>query len=99
MIAFKLLRKLKNGELKPLFINRKQNITPGVWLQAEEHRTKGYQFRPGWHCLLRPEARHLSEKGRAWCMVEIKDVVIHRRPEAQGGKWALAQQMKLIREI
>jgi hypothetical protein len=98
MIAYKLFRKLKNGELAPLFINKKQRIKAGQWLDAESHPTKGFAYRKGWHCTLRPEAPHLSEKNRVWCQVEIEDYEHYQRPESQGWTWVLAQRMKLIGE-
>ena len=70
MIAYKLVRKLKDGSLAPLFINKKQRLPIGEWMQAEDHPTKVYAVRPGWHCLLKPEASRLSKKGRMWVKVE-----------------------------
>jgi len=99
MNGYKLLRKRKDGSLGPLFINRKQRINPGIWLPAESHPTKGYAFRPGWHVMRKPEAPHLSEKGRVWCLVEIEDYKPFMRPESQGGLWYLANKMKLIGEL
>ena len=99
MIAYKLFRKLKDGRLSPLFINKKSRIPIGVWLDAEEHPTKGFSVRKGWHCTLKPIAPHLSEKNRVWAKVELDCVEIHDRPESQGGKWVLAQRMKVINII
>lgn len=48
MKAYKLVRKLKDGSLSPLFINKKSRIPVGVWLDAEEHPTKGFAVRKGW---------------------------------------------------
>lgn len=98
-IAYKLLRVRKDGTIGPLFINRKQRIPIGEWLIAEPHKTKGYAFRPGWHCTVKPIAPHLSLKGRTWYKVEIEDYVEHVRPKNQGGLWFLAQRMKLIKKI
>ena len=50
MKAWKLFSLKKDGSIGPLFINKKQRLTPGVWYEAEEHKTKGFAFRPGWHC-------------------------------------------------
>ena len=99
MTAFKLLRKRKDGSLGPLFINAKQRIPIGEWLEAEDHPTKGYAHRPGWHCTATKEAPHLSETDRVWCNVVIMDYVHFNRPRSQGGQWLLAQRMKVLGEI
>lgn len=99
MVAYKLIRKLKDGSLSPLFINKKSRIPIGVWMNAEYHPTKGYAGRKGWHCTLKPNAPHLSEKDRVWVEVEIEDFEYYNRPESQGGTWVLAQRMKIIKEL
>lgn len=99
MKAYKLVRKMKDGSLAPLFINKKQRLPIGQWLQAESHPTKGFAVRPGWHCTLKKSAPHLSEKDRVWVEVEIEDYTEFKRPESQGGVWALANRMKIIREL
>lgn len=99
MRAYKLIRLRKDGTLGPLFINRKQVIPIGEWLEAENHPTVGFAHRKGWHCTLKPVAPHLSTKGRVWCEVSIKEIVKYQRPESQGGTWVLAQRMKVIRKI
>ena len=104
MIAYKLVRKMKDGSLAPLFINAKSRMKIGEWMPAEDHPTKGFAHRPGWHCTLRPEAPHLSENPkngtpRVWVKVEIRDYVTYDRPESQGGTWVLAQEMKVIGEL
>jgi hypothetical protein len=96
MKAYKLLKVRKDGSIGPLFINRRQRIPIGEWLQAEAHRTKGYAYRPGWHVTAKPVAPHLSEKGRRWYEVEIEDYEEIKRPESQGGLWMLAKKMKVI---
>ena len=98
MEAYKLVRKLKDGSLAPLFINKKSRLPIGIWMEAESHPTKGYSFRKGWHCTLKPIAPHLSVKGRVWIKVEIEDYEFYDRPESQGGTWVLAQKMKIIEE-
>jgi len=98
MIAYKLVRKMKDGSYAPLFINKKSRIPVGEWLAAEEHKTKGFAVRKGWHCTLKPHAPHLSEKGRVWVEVEIDDTELYNRPESQGGTWVLAQKMKVLGE-
>jgi hypothetical protein len=97
--AYKLLRKRRDGSLGPLFINRKQVVQPGVWLEAEAHPTKGFAFRPGWHCAPQPVAPHLSTKGRVWCEVLIDNFTELVRPHIQGGSWLLAKRMQLVREV
>lgn len=99
MIAYKLIRKMKDGTLSPLFINKKSRIPIGEWLIAEPHPTKGFAYRVGWHCTLKPIAPHLSTKDRVWIEVEIEDCETYQRPESQGGTWVLAQKMKVIREL
>lgn len=99
MIAYKLFRKRKDNSYGPLFINRSQKLYPNVVYHAEEHPTKGYAFRPGWHCCAEPVAPHLSKKDRVWCQVEIKDFTEHQRPENQGGLWFTANSLKVIKEL
>jgi len=99
MKAYKLIRKMKDGRLSPLFINKKSRIPIGEWLNAEAHPTKGFAFRKGWHCTLSPIAPHLSKKNRTWVEVEIEDYEYYDRPESQGGTWVLAQKMKIVKEI
>lgn len=96
MKAYKLLRLRKDGSLGPLFINKRQVIPLGVWLEAEDHPTKGYAHRPGWHTAPEPKAPHLTTRGRVWAHVEIEDYVDLPRPESQGGTWLLAQKMKVL---
>lgn len=99
MKAYKLIRKMKDGSLSPLFINQKSRIPIGVWMDAELHPKKGFAVRKGWHCTLEPKAPHLSEKDRVWVEVEIEDFEYYDRPESQGGTWVLAQRMRVIKEI
>ena len=99
MIAYKLFRKRKDGSYGPLFINRKQRVLPGVTYQSEEHRTKGFAFRPGWHACAEPSAPHLSKKDRVWCKVIITDYTEHNRPASQGGLWYTANTLKVIEEL
>ncbi len=89
----------KNGTLGPLFINQKQLVPIGAWLDAEEIPTKGFSFRPGWHCCKEPKAPHLSKKGRVWCKVSISGITEHQRPEAQGGLWYTAKRMKVLETL
>ena len=95
MIAFKLFRIRKDGSIGSLFINRKARLPVNVWMPAAAHKTKGFAFRPGWHALCKPEAPHLSEKGRRWYEVEVKKFKRFVRPASQGGEWVLAEQMRI----
>lgn len=95
-ISYKLFRQLKSGEITSLFINKTERLQKGVWLEAREFPTKGFKFRPFWHCTEKPEAPHLSEKGRVWLKVEMRDFEVFERPEHQGGRWFLAKQIKIV---
>ena len=99
MIAYKLMRLRKDGTLGSLFINRKAVIPVGVWMKAEDHPTKGYAHRPGWHCTLEMSAPHMKEEGRVWVEVEVAGYEFFQRPPHQGGQWVLAQWCKVIEII
>lgn len=99
MIAYKLCRKLKNGKITSLFINKKKNIEFGIWLDAENHPTKGFSERPYWHCCSQTNAPHLSMKNRVWVKVQIKDFIKFERPDNQGGLWYLAKKIKFVKLI
>ena len=96
MIGYKLFRMRKDGTLGSLFINRSQRLVLGAEYQAEEHRTSGYLFRPGWHIMHSPEAPHLTERGRKWFKVRFWDFIEYRRPPSQGGLWFVAQRMCIL---
>lgn len=96
MRAYKLFRVRKDGTLGPLFINMRQRIKLNVWYEAEDHPTKGYAHRPGWHCGAAPEAPHLSEKERTWFEVEVWSYYKFSRPKHQGGEWIIAEWMRVI---
>jgi hypothetical protein len=96
MIGYKLFRIRKDGTLGPLFINARLRVPVGEWLEAEDHPTKGYAHRPGWHAAATPCAPHLSEKGRVWCKVELEGVRRYPRPESQGGEWLLADRLRVL---
>lgn len=78
-----------------MFINRKLVVPVGVWLPAEDHKTKGYAHRVGWHATLKPIAPHLTTKGRVWAEVDITEPKMYNRPESQGGTWVLGQAMRV----
>ena len=97
MFAYKLVRQLKDGSLASLFINKKVRLPLNEWIDAEDHPTKGYKHRPGWHCTLSPHAPHLSEKGRVWVKVIVTDDFRYeQKPASQGGGWILAKKMKIL---
>ena len=97
-IAYKLFRVRQDGSLGPLFINQRQRIVPGVWYDAEDHPTKGYAHRPGWHAGGAPQAPHLSERGRVWFKVEVEDWYAFPRPQHQGTEWIIAKRMRVLEE-
>jgi hypothetical protein len=99
MKAYKLFRVRRDGSIGPLFINRKQRIPTDTWLQAEDHPTKGFEHRPGWHVSCQPRAPHLSKKGRRWYLVEIDEFKELSRPKKQGGLWYIAQWMRVIESV
>lgn len=99
MKAYKLLKVRKDGSLGSLFIDARARLPVGEWMPAKPHSKRGYAFRPGWHCLAKPEAPHLSKSGRRFWEVEIGEFEVFFRPASQGGKWFLAKWMKLVREV
>lgn len=95
MKAWKLFTLRRDGTLGPLFIDRRLRIPLDEWLDAEEHPTKGYALRPGWHAAPEPRADHLTEKGRIWVPVELDGAVPLKRPKNQGGVWWLAKRLRV----
>jgi hypothetical protein len=81
MIAYKLCRKLKSGDITSLFINKKRKLPYNIWLEAECYPTKGFSVRPFWHCTSFPIAPHLSMKNRVWVLVEMEEYEEFQRPE------------------
>ncbi len=101
MLAYKLFRRHKDGSLGPLFINRGLKLQVGETYEAEAHPTKGFDFRPFWHCCSRPVAPHLeirpkNGETRVWAPVDVEVVKKWKRPKAQGGTWLLAQTLTLL---
>ncbi len=94
--AYKLVRKMKSGALRSLFIGKASDLPMKQWMKAENIPTKGYAVRPGWHVLPQPVAPHLKTEGRVWVEVEIKDFERFSRPESQGGEWWLAKHMRIL---
>jgi hypothetical protein len=99
MIAYKLVRKRKDGSIGSLFINRAEKLPFRKWLEAEDHPTKGFKDRQGWHCVAIPHAPHLSLKDRVWVKVRIRNYQIHERSEHQGHLWYVAQKIKILKEL
>lgn len=102
MKGYKLFRLRKDGTLGPLFINRSQVIEIGIDYPAENHPTKGFAVRKGWHLTLKPVAPHLnmvlkSGEKRVWAEVGFSDYTFYDRPESQGGAWVLANKMKVVK--
>lgn len=95
MTAYKLFRLRRDGTLGSLFINRRAVLPVGVWMQSEFHHTAKFKERMGWHCLTKPNAPHLSKRGRVWAKVWIHNYESITRPECQGGKWYLAHAIKI----
>lgn len=98
MIAYKLFRKLKNGSITSLFINKRERLEFNRWYKAQCYPTKGFSIRPYFHCTKEPIAPHLSNKNRIWLMVEIEDYTEIVRPNTQGGIWYLANKMKILKD-
>jgi hypothetical protein len=100
MIGYKLFRKRKDGTYGPLFINKRLKLVPGTVYEAEDHPTKGFAHRPGWHVCSKPIAPHLRQGGdRVWCLVDFSRTATIDRPASQGGIWYLGSFMMIIREI
>lgn len=104
MKGYKLFRKMKDGSLAPLFINKRQRLEKGVWYEAECHPTNGFAVRQGWHLCTKPVAPHLvlnpkHGNRRVWVEVEFEDYTMYDRPECQGGAWVLANRMKIVKEL
>ena len=99
MKTFKLFRKRKDGSLGSLFINKRKRLKAGIWYQAEDHKTKGYKFRPYWHSLAKPIAPHLSERNRIWYEIDIEEFETIERPASQGGTWYLSERVRILHPV
>ena len=102
MKAYKLFRRLKDGQLYSLFIHKTVPRPFDQWMEAECYPTKGFAVRTGWHCCFQPVAPHLklllsNGEERVWAEVEVEDWEKYDRPESQGGAWILAKRMKIVR--
>jgi len=104
MKAYKLVRKAKDGQLYPLFIDKARPYIIGEHRIAEYVPTKGFAPRFGFHCCFIPFAPHLKTKlasgeKRVWVECEVEDYETYNRPESQGGKWILANKLTVLREM
>lgn len=100
MIAYKLVKRRKDGTIGPLYINAPLRIPVGEWLEAEDHPTKGFAHRPGWHCTFEPVAPHIKMKPeREWWIVEVAEYSTFDRPESQGGTWILADYIRFLEPL
>ena len=98
--VYKLVRVRKDGTLGPLFINARLRIPMGKWLMAESYPTKGFAYRPGWHCCFEMNAPHLKKtSSRVWVECRVRDYITYDRPESQGGAWVLADHIKFVKII
>lgn len=100
--AYKLMRQLKDGTVHPLFINKREATQFGVPLKAKCYPTNGFAVRQGWHCCFTPYAPHLKTnlangERRVWVEVLVRNYSTYNRPESQGGKWILAQEMVAVK--
>lgn len=101
MIAYKLFKIRKDGSIGSLFINAAERYELNTWMDARPIKKSGFAFRCGFHCLVNPLAPHLknelaSGERREFFKVEVDDYEYFMRPESQGGKWILAQRMKIL---
>lgn len=100
MKAYKLVKMGRDGNIYPLFINKKEPFKLNEWMQAECFKTKGFAIRKGFHCCFTPYAPHLKEQlasgeRRVWVECEVEDFTTYNRPESQGGRWVLANKIKV----
>lgn len=100
MRGYKLFHVRKDGSIGSLFINRRLRLEIGKRYEAEDHPTKGFAFRAGWHICDKPCAPHLSMKDRRWYVVEFDGWINrHVRPASQGGLWYTAQYMTVVQVL
>lgn len=95
--GYKLFESDKSGNLYPLFIDSRNIVPVGKWIPAENHPTKGFAPRPGWHVGLIPDApwlkkadgsygsRRFKHGQRVWCEVEYLDEIDYQA-EAEATK-------------
>ena len=99
MIGYKLFRRMRDG-YAPLFINKRKRLLPGFTYPMEDHPTKGFAHRPGWHSCSEPIAPHLRQGGdRVWCKVEFDMLSTIERPLSQGGIWYLGKTLRILHQL
>ena len=86
-IGYKLFEQDTDGNLYPLFIDKKTVYHIGEWIKAENHPTKGFAARPGLHVgqicsapwLMSTDGTYKSQRSkywkRVWCEVEYNATV------------------------
>lgn len=84
---YKLFEMDTSRNLYPLFIDKKTVYPIGVWIQAENHPTKGFAKRPGLHCgeicsapwLMSFDGTYKSQRSkhwkRVWCEVKCNTTI------------------------
>lgn len=110
MKVYKLVRKGKDGNCYPLFIDKNKPFVFGAEMPCEYHPTKGFAVRSvdenptgGWHCCFTPYAAHLNEKlasgeERVWIECEGSGKTkTYKRSLHQGGDWILVETIKPLR--
>lgn len=104
IIVYKKVRRLKNGKLYPLFIDKTKPFEFGKWMKSEFHPTKGFAPRSigvdnsgneigGWHSCPEPKADWIADKlasgeERVWIKCLAKNVKEYQRPQ---GIWFLSE--------
>lgn len=85
--GYKLFEMDVNGNLYPLFIDKRTVYPVGEWIKAENHPTNGYAIRPGLHVgqicsapwLMSADGTYKSQRSkywkRVWCEVEYNATV------------------------
>lgn len=112
---YKKVRLLKNGNIYPLFIDKRRPFIIGEWMHCEYHPTFGFKERSFvdengnkigcWHCTFSPNAPHINDdlksgEHRVWLECKAKGMTKrYDRPESQGGTWALYEWIKPVRVL
>lgn len=110
MKVYKKVRQLKDGNIYPLFIDKKKPFVIGEWSKSEYHPTKGFAERSigqnengeeigGWHSCPLPEASWIADElksgeKRVWVECEAENVHEYKRPQ---GIWYLSEWIKPLR--